>query len=407
MITSTPPLDLLSPGFIEDPVPMIDRMYAESPIFFDPRLHAWMIGGLDDTKVLAKEPRLSAQRKGYVTALVPPEFKERATPLADWYGEWMVMRDGADHRRLRQLAAHAFTPRNIERLQARMLEVIDSAIDAALARGEMEVLGELAFPLPRTVICEMVGIPEADMALLSEWNPTITNILGATLTSSEIIDRVTLARTQIHEYFTRLIAERRRAPREGEILTSLVQAIDGEDSLTEDEIIDLVVFIMVGAYDTTAYLISNGLYLLLQHPEQLAAVKADPRKIDGWIEETLRCEPSITINTRTVIEGFDYKGHRFEPGQMAYFLPQVANRDPEYFPDPNRFDVDRHNAGDHTSFGFGAHFCIGAPLARMEARLAFQRLIARTRRLALPEQEFKRAPSMVIRALQTLRIEVS
>jgi cytochrome P450 len=406
MASSSVPLDLLSPELVHDPVPMIARMHAEAPIFFDERLHGWMLGGWHDIKTLEREPRLSAQRSGYIAALSPPALQERVVPLANWYGEWMVMRDGADHRRLRQLAAHAFTPRNIQRLQARMLAVIEPILDAALARGEMEVLGELAFPLPRTIICEMLGIPKADVGLFSEWSPTISNILGATLTSEAVIERVTATRARIHEYFTALIDERRRAPREGEILTSLVQASEVGDSLTENEIIDLVVFIMVGAYDTTAYLIANGLHLLLRHPEQLAAVRADPTKIDGWIEETLRCEPSITINTRSVGEAFEYKGHRFEPGQMVYFLPLVANRDPERFPEPNRFDIARENAGEHISFGFGPHFCIGAPLARMEARLAFQRILARAQQLGLPEQEIERAPSMVIRALQALRVSM-
>jgi cytochrome P450 len=404
MSSSTLPLDLLSPDFVNDPVPMIERMNAEAPIFFDPRLYAWMVGGWHDIDTLQRDPRLSAQRSGYVSALSPPELKERVVTLAAWYGEWMVMRDGADHRRLRRLSAHAFTPRNIQRLEARMLEVIEPVLDAALARGEMEVMEELAYPLPRTVICEMIGIPEADTGLLSEWTPNLNHILAATLSSEEVIERATVTRARIHEYFSALIEERRRAPRDGEVLSSLVQALDDGDSLTVDEVIDLVVSIMTGAYDTTAYLISNGLYLLLSNPEQLAMVQAEPTLVDAWIEETLRCEPSITINSRTLLESFEYRGHRFEAGQMMYFLPSVANRDPVRFADPHRFDVKRANSGDHLSFGFGPHFCIGAPLARMEARLAFQRLLHRTRELSLPEQELVRVPSMIVRGLKALRV---
>jgi cytochrome P450 len=406
MSSATLPFDLLSPDFIRNPVPMIERMHAEAPVFFDPRVNGWMIGSHRVSKALEREPRLSATRAGYVSALTPPPLQARVEPLVAWYAEWIAMRDGTDHRRLRQLAAHAFTPRNVERLRERVAAAVEPILDAALARGEMEVLGELGYPVPRTIICEMLGIPESDVGLFSQWTPSITNMLSASLTSDEIIDHVFATRAQIHEYFTVLIADRRRAPREGEILTDLVQAIEGSDTLTADEIIDLAVFIMTGGYDTTTHLIASGLQLLLSNPEQLAAVRADPSKIDGWIEETLRCDPMIALNTRIVKEGFEHEEHRFEPGQMVYFLSLAANRDPERFSDPNRFDVERKNAGDHITFGFGPHHCIGAPLARMEARVVFQTILKRARELHLPEQKLERVPTMLLRGWQSLRIEL-
>lgn len=406
MQDTTFPFDMLSPAFVQDPIPMIDRMHAEAPIFFDPRVNGWMVGSWRINKALEREPRISAARSGYVTALTPPPLQARVEPLVGWYAQWMTMRDGMDHRRLRQLAAHAFTPRNVERLRERVVAVATPIIDAALERGELEVLGELAFPVPRTIICEMLGIPEADVGLFSQWTPSITNLLSASLTSDELIDHVIATRAQIHEYFTALIAERRRAPREGEVLSDLVQAVEGSDTLTVDEIIDLVVFIMTGAYDTTTHLIASGLQLLTAHPEQLAAVWADPAKVDGWIEETLRCDPMIALNTRVVTEAFELEGHRFEPWQMVYFLTLAANRDPERFVEPNRFDMERKNAGDHITFGFGPHHCIGAPLARMEARVVFQTLIERVKELHRPPQALERVPTVLLRGWKSLRLEL-
>jgi cytochrome P450 len=398
------PLDLLSPQFVDDPAPMIDRMHAEAPVFFDPRLHGWLVGGHADVTALEREPRLTSARADYVRALTPPELQARVTPLVDWYAEWMVMRDGAAHRRLRGLAAHAFQPRAVQRLQARVDAVVDEIVGAALERGELEVVGELAYPLPRIVICEMLGIPPQDMGLFEEWTPTINQLLRGALTSEEVITRVESARAGMKQYFARAIAERRRSPREGEVLTDLVQAMEQGDSLTEVEVVDLVAFILAGAYDTTAYLIANALLSILRDPEQLAAVRAEPAAVDGWVEETLRLDPSITVNTRAVAEAFEHRGHRFEPGQMVYFLVIAANRDPARFPAPHRFDIARKNASEHVSFGFGPHFCIGAPLARMEARRALLGLLRRTRELELAAQEIRRIPNMVVRGPEALRV---
>lgn len=400
------PFDMLSPDFASNPVPMIDRMHAEAPVFFDPRVNGWMVGSWRVSKALEREPRLSAARAGYVSALTPPPLQPRVEPLVAWYSEWIAMRDGADHRRLRQLAAHAFTPRNVERLRERVVAVAEPLVDAALERGKLEVLGELAFPVPRTIICEMLGIPESDVGLFSQWTPSVTNMLSASLHSDAIIDHVYATKAEIHDYFTELIAERRRAPREGEILSDLVQAIEGSDTLTADEIIDLAVFIMTGGYDTTTHLIASGLKFLLESPAQLAEVRADPSRIDGWIEETLRLDPQIALNTRLVKEGFELEGHRFEPYQMVYILSLAANRDPARFPDPNRFDVARENARDHITFGFGAHHCIGAPLARMEARAVFETLLRRARELHLPEQTFERVPTTLLRGWKSLHVEL-
>lgn len=409
---SQPPvLDLFSPDFINDPVPMLDRMLAEQPIAFDPRINGWLVGRYEDVKALEREARLSSQRQAYVSALLPPELRSHIQPLVDWYAGWMVMLDGNAHRRLRRLAAYAFQPRNLNELGGRIEEVVDQLLDGILERarlgdGEMEVKRDLASPLPRMIICEMVGIPESDIDLFSTWADDLSALLAANLTSEAAIDHALASRGAITDYFAELIADRRAKPRDGEILTSLVQATEADDSLTDAEIVDLVAFIMTGAYETTTQLITNGLYLLLSHPDQLTAVRADRSLVTGLIEETLRYEPSVTLNTRAVAEPFDYRGHQFLPGQTLYFMAIAANRDPERFADPHRFDVARNNSKEHISFGFGPHFCIGAPLARLEAKHAFLKMIERLPNMRLPEQELQWKPNMIVRDLKQLRVAV-
>jgi cytochrome P450 len=403
----TLPLDLFSPDYVQNPEPMIDRMLAEAPVCFDERLNGWLVGRHADIKALEREPRLTSQRSAYVSALMPQELHARVEPLVSWYAGWMVMRDGGDHRRLRRLAAHAFTPRALESLTARIDAVAGELIDAAIAKGEIEVLGDLAYPLPRRVICEMVGLPETDSSKFVEWTTAINSLLSANLHDAAAIDRVDTARRELQAYFGASIDDRRQHPREGELLSNLVQAADEGETFTVDEVIDLVAFILAGAYDTTTHIIANGLLRLLECPEQYAAIRSDHSLVDGWVEETLRYDPSLTINTRTVAEAFDFRGHAFQSGQMVYLVALAANRDPERFPDPHRFDVTRKNSDDHVSFGFGPHFCIGAPLARLEARRLFLGLMQRTKALRLPKQEIRRIPNMVMRGLLSLRMEVA
>lgn len=402
MTTPSYPLDLLSPEYIRDPRPMIDRML-EAPMFFDPRFYGWMVGRYRDVQALQGHPNLTASRAFYVSAALPPELQEQIKPLADWYQQWIVMMDPPAHTRLRRLGGQAFRPKELAKISGRIEQVVDELIDAVIDRGEMEFLADFAIPLPQQIICEMVGIPLADRERFIVWTDDLTALLGAALNTAEAITHALESYQQMKVYFDDLLAERRKRPIPGEVLSNLVIAAEEHDQLTADEIINLVAFIMTGGYETTTRLLSHGLWLLLSHPEQLARVRADPSLISGWVEETLRCEPSIGINVRSVAAPFDYQGHELQPGQMIYFVVTAANRDPEQFPDPHRFDVTRTD-NKHLAFGFGVHFCLGAALARMEAQIAFRKLLERLPGLTLPEQEIVRGPNFVIRPISKLQL---
>lgn len=396
-----PVLDMLHRDFVANPVPMIDRMLREQPIARDPRLGGWLIGRYRDIMTLQRDGRLHSNRAAYVSAALSPELRTLIAPLASWYEEWMPMKDPPDHTRLRKLAAPAFQPRNLVRLERRVEEVVDQLIDGVIAAGEMDLVRELAFALPGRIIGDMIGLPEADHHLLLPWTHDIMDLLGANLNTTESITRALRSHEQMFAYLRELVEDRRKRPVEGEILSSLVVASDAGDRLSMDELLTMVANIIVGGYETTAHLIANGTLLLLTHPEQLAMVREDPALIPGAIEEMLRVEPSPSFNTRAVREAFEYEGHAFEPGQILYLIAIAGNRDPERFPDPHRFDITRTDNA-HLTFGFGIHFCLGAALGRMEARIAFQRLLARLPGLTLAEQDIARLPSVAMRALERL-----
>jgi cytochrome P450 len=362
-----------------------------------------LVGRYADVQALQASPNLTASRASYVSAALPPELQAQIKPLADWYAQWIVMMDPPAHTRLRRLGGQAFRPKELTKINARIEEVADELIDAVIDRGEMEFMTDFAIPLPQIIISEMVGIPVADRARFIVWTNDLTALLGAALNTPERIAHALDSYTQMQAYFAELLAERRQRPIPGEVLSNLVIAAEEHDQLTADEVINLIAFIMTGGYETTTHLLASGMLLLLRDAEQLADVRADPSLIPGFVEETLRCEPSISINVRSVTTPFVHAGHELQPGQMIYFITSAANRDPERFPDPHRFDV-RRTDNKHFSFGFGEHFCLGAALARLEAQIAFRKLLARLPNLTLPEQEIVRGPNFVIRPITRLQL---
>lgn len=404
MQATVPVLDVFDPAFITNPYPMVARMLAESPIAFDPRLNGWLVCRHRDVVALGKDARLTSKREEYISAMLPPALAARIQPLVSWVGQWIVSMDAPEHTRLRKLGAYAFIPRNVARLEGRIREVVDGLLDAVAGKGGMEVLADLAYPLPQTIVSEMVGLPRQDLPKFIAWTTDLALLLGSALRTEDAIDHALATHRDIVAYFRELIALRRKAPVPGEVLSYLLQASEQDDRLTEEEIINLVAFIITGGYETTAHLIANGTLLLLQNPAQLARLAADPSLVAGAVEEMLRYIPSITINVRKVQEAFDFRGFRFEAGQMVYMMAIAANHDPDEFPEPQRFDITRPNASHHVSFGAGGHFCLGAPLARLEAQVAFRRIVERLPGLALPEQPLRRHPNFVVRPLEQLRV---
>ncbi|GAB4511330.1 MAG: cytochrome P450 [Haliangiales bacterium] len=400
---SAPILDLLHPDYIANPWPMVDRMMSEQPIAFDPRLGGWLIGRQRDMDTLRRDPRLSSRRIDYLTAMMPAELHAMSQPLLDWYGQWIVMLDMPEHMRIRKLATKAFQPHSLANIAERIRAVVDELIDKVIDSGRMEFMRDFALPLPRTIICDMVGIPAADRERFGRWTERLGALLAADLHTRADVESTLEAYHEITRFFTELIERRRRQPVEGELLSQLVLASDTDDSLTAQEVLDLVAFIMVGGYETTTHLLANGILLLLQNPTELARLRQDPGLIPSAVEEMLRCEPPLTLNTRLIAESFEYEGHRFEAGQLLYFITLAINRDPDRFPDPHRFDVGRDN-GAHASFGFGTHFCLGAALARLEGKIAFERLLERLPSLSLPDQALTRRPNIVLRALEALEL---
>jgi hypothetical protein len=316
-------------------------------------------------------------------------------------GETMLFRDPPDHTRLRSLVSKAFTPRRVERLENRVRELVDELLDAASRRHYLELMHEFAYPLPARVICELLGVPKDDEQFIVAQAPALgTGLDPAPMRTPASVEAANAATEALIEYLGGLIAERRRNPRD-DMLSALLAAEDGGDSLSHDELVSTFLLLLVAGHETTANLIGNGVLALLRHPDQLARLRADPELDRSAVEELMRFDGPIQIVERITLEPVVIGGHEIPARRIVIGLTAAANRDPAVFPDPDRLDLGR-TPNPHVGFGGGAHFCLGAALARLEGRIAIATLVRRFPDLRLLEPRPTWRPSFTIRGLKAL-----
>jgi pimeloyl-[acyl-carrier protein] synthase len=316
-------------------------------------------------------------------------------------GRFILQQDPPNHTRLRKLMSLAFRPKATERLRRRAAEIVDAQIDEALERGSMDVIADLALPVPSTLICEMMGVPSADRARFTDWTSAATHLLAAMLQDPEIVARGVSAAEQLASYFTDLIAERRRDLRD-DILSDLIRAEEEGDRLSTDELLSQCIGLLIAGFETTIGLIGNGLRALLRHPDELAALEADPSLIGGAVEECLRYDGPILLTIRITRDEAVFGDKVIPPNTPVMCMLGAANHDPAHFADPDRFDI-RRKDNDHLSFGGGVHFCLGAHLARMETQQAIGGLVRRVRGLELVSDDASWGKSL-FRVLSSLPV---
>ncbi|MFN2427167.1 MAG: cytochrome P450 [Candidatus Binatia bacterium] len=300
-------------------------------------------------------------------------------------GRFILQQDPPNHTRLRKLMSLAFRPRATERLRARTEEIVSERLDEVLERGSMDVIADLALPVPSTVICEMMGVPTADRSMFTQWTSAATHLLAALLSDPEVVARGVDAAGKLGAYFTDLIAERRRDLRE-DILSDLIRAEEEGDRLSGDELLSQCIGLLIAGFETTIGLIGNGVHALLRNPDQLAALQGDPSLITGTVEECLRYDGPILLTIRITREDTPFGDKVIPANTPVMCMLGSANHDPDHFIDPDRFDIRRAN-NDHLAFGGGAHFCLGAHLARMETRAAIGGLASRLHGMELAGDE--------------------
>jgi len=364
----------VDPALRSDPYPLLARLRAYDPVNETPIGLFRLTRYADVIRMLKEVPSGVRMADGTV-------FGAGNSLLPGGPGQFILQQDPPDHTRLRRLMNQAFTPRAIERLRPRVRSLVDDLLDRVAARGEMDVIADLALPVPSTLICELMGVPLADRDKFTEWTAAATHLLAAAISPPDVIERATAGATALADYFTALITERRTSLTD-DLLSGLIRAEEAGDRLSPTELISQSIGLLIAGFETTIGLIGNGVLAFIRHPEQLEKLRADPELIDSAVEECLRFDGPILLTIRVTREDTAFGDKIVPRDRPVMCLLAAANRDPAHFRDPDRFDITRTD-NDHLAFGGGAHFCLGAHLARLEAQEAIGGLVRRFHGLEL------------------------
>ncbi|MDB6095460.1 MAG: cytochrome [Verrucomicrobia bacterium] len=368
---------LQSEEFMRNPYALYAELRETAPVCWSQSWGCWLLTRHDDVVATLNTPeRFSSVRR--LTAVfeseLPVSFQDRIRPLISHYNTGLINVDGGDHSRLRRLVQQGFTPSAIRRLQDRIREIVRGILaKVALRNGEMDVVRDLAYPLPITVITEMMGVPEAERDDFKLWSSKTVEFMATPRPSQEVLLASNDALVRLRNRFHSLTDERKAHPKD-DLVTALVQAREAGDKLTDDEMISTLTTILIGGHETTTNLLGTSLLRLHQNPAEREILRANPPLIRNAVEELLRFDSPFQRNRRVVTEDCELRGQSLRKGQIVLQFLGSANRDPAANPDPDRLDVKR-NPVRHVAFGHGAHFCLGAALARLEVQVALEELL--------------------------------
>jgi cytochrome P450 len=393
---------LLDPEVLADPYPLYRRLQTEVPVYWDPYLHAWVVTRYAD--VVTVLHLFSANRTPTPEQFAALGLAELA-PLSQMMVKQMLFMDAPDHTRLRGLASMAFTPARVEVLRSHIQEIMDRLLEPLLSAGRMDVIADLAAPLPAIVTAEMLGVPTEDSEQLKNWSADFAEVLGNFQHNPDRASRTLQCVEEMGAYFRAAIERQRVRPREGLINAFMTAEMDG-DRLTDEEIIANSIVTMVGGQETTTNLIGNGILALLRNPDQLEKLRADLTLIPSAIEELLRYESPSQHTARIAPQDTELGGKQIRKGQAVIAVMGAGNRDPERFPDPDRLDITRSD-NRHLAFGWSRHFCFGAPLARIEGQIALEAIVRRLPDLALEPSRLIWRDNLGLRGLTSLPVTFS
>ena len=393
------------PAILANPYPLFARMRSEDPVHWSPRLKSWVLTRYDDVKRVCLEPeRMSSDRLRPFFATVPSEESRKIADIMRYLSLWMVFKDAPEHTRLRKLTSRVFHNKSMQAMRPQIETITQWLLERIGDRDRFDFVAEFAGPLPCLVIMAMLGIPREDLEKVKRMSDEMALFIGSSRTSSEKYDTAEAATREMADFFRHHIALRRAAP-SSDLLSELVFLQDGDDRLTEDELIATCILLLFAGHETTTNHIANGLLSLTQFPDQMEKLRRDPGLSSAAVEELLRFEGPSGAQVRIVNRGHELRGKQLNEGDRVFMMLNAANRDPEAYAAPDSLDLERDGV-PHLTFGFGQHICLGFPLARLEGQIAFPALLARFGSVETVGPIPEWINSLVFRGMKSLDISV-
>ncbi len=362
-----------------------------------------MLTRYDDVVAVLRDQRFSAERRG-----AQNRYAQQAMAAAEEHGgpvaraNTMLTADPPEHTRMRLLISKAFLPRAVEKLRPHIQEIADELLDDVQEPGHLDILMDFAYPLPTIVIAELMGVPTEHRAQFKRWSDDVVATLGGAFGAPDLLERGAQSVSELADYFRDVIADRRRQPKE-DLVSVLVAATDQGDVLSEEQLVATCVVALIAGNETTRNLIGNGMLALLRNPAEQEKLWSDPSLVESAVEELLRYAGPVQCTARVATEDVEIDGKTVGKGQVVFTMLAAANRDPAHFPDPERLDISRQN-NYHVAFGSGIHSCLGQPLARLEAQIAFSTLARRIPNPWLAIDDVEWGPSFILRGVNSLPI---
>ncbi len=392
---------LHDPDVLADPHPFYHSLRAAAPVLRDPVLGHWMVTGYAETVASLLDQRLSARRIPQLATL-PAAYRATIGPLVDLAAAQMLFQDEPDHGRIRSVVARAFTPRRAAQMRARIAAVVDELVAPLCDGVEIDIVGDLAYPLPAIVIADLLGVPTEDRHLFKRWCDDFIKFVATTgLSDAELVQATTSARAMI-DYFRDLVVARRSAPRD-DLLSDLVQAQDDGRVVSEHEFLANCIILLTAGHETSTHMLGNALLALFRHPDQRQLLAHEPQRAPAALNELLRYDGPVQFIAREAHDDILIGDAMIRCGERVLLMLAAANRDPRTFADPDRLDLARQGARP-LAFGHGTHICLGAPLARLEGEIALMTLVRRFPTLIPTQEVLDWQSTVTFRGLASLRV---
>ncbi len=392
------------PAFLADPFPLYRRMRDHDPAHWSPRLKAWVLTRYGDVKAVCLDQGMSSDRLRPFFASLPGAEAQRIAEIIRYLSLWMVFRDPPDHTRLRRLVSKVFNVRSMHAMRERVAELTGWLLDRIGGRREFDFIAEFAGPLPALVIMDMLGVPREELVRVKRMSDDMALFVGSSRVSPEKYGVAEAATRKMVEFFRALIAARRAAPAD-DLLSALVAVQEEGDRLSEDELLATCILLLFAGHETTTNHIANALLALIRFPEQMRLLRERPELAASAVEELLRYDGPSGAQVRIVAREREFHGKTLRPGERVFLMLNAANRDPRAYPDPDRLNLQRDGV-PHLTFGFGAHICLGFPLARLEGQISLPAVLRRWRSIELAADRLAWINSMVFRGMESLPVRV-